>query len=639
MGLVERTTASPSAQIGTVLANVGGHRPEPVSLPLAGGDALMMLTRPRSGRIRGTAVLLCPAFGWQEVCAYRGVKAWAAALAQEGYPAARLTLPSTGDSAGDAEDPGRLEAWTEAVTAAVDRLRTVTGSRRVAVIGVELGGMIAYRAQAAGAAIDDLLLWNVPARGKTLLREMRMFGRIVETLYPEDVREESTGGLNLIGYAMSGGTVEELSALDLSKLPAPARAGRRLLILGHDGVAPDPRLLRLCEDSGATVEVADGIGYEALMAPPQGSKAPLETIAQTVAWLDRGAEDAPGPAQAIASAELRCGESDRVCETPMWLSGSRGGMFGILSEPAEGPRARTCVVLLSSGGIVHSGPNRGWVELGRRWAARGIPCLRLDLPGIGEAEADDPALLETPSLHASWREREIQMVIDQLQRRGIADRFVLGGTCSGAYLSLRTGVADPLVDGLLLVNLGAFSWSNELVIERALRDSLSLALGRVSSHARQLKVVDPELWAQATRDPRAGRAGLSSARRELLLRAARQARPDRAWRVLTQSMERRERVQTRQALTVLENRGVKTLLFLSREEPLLRQLERQGFLDRLGEWPGVTLKAGGSRDHMYRATWAQREVETALDAAVDRMVASAPAEIAVHAAARPALTY
>ena len=601
-------------------------------MPLADGDALLMLTRPAAGEIRGTAVLVCPPFGWQEVCAYRGLRAWAGALAAAGYPTGRLTLPSTGDSAGEAEDPHRLRAWVRAVTAAAERLRAVTGSRRVAAIGVELGGLIACRAQAAGAAIDDLALWNVPLLGRTLLREMRMFAKVVDALYPEDVRAAQAGALSLVGYPMSAETAQELAGLDLNEPPPPAGAGRRVLLLGHDGMPPDPRLRCLYEDSGAAVEVADGTGYEALMAPPQGSRAPRETIARTVEWLDRGVEDPPGPAEPLAPAVLRCGAANHLRETPVWLTGSRGGVFGVLSERVQGPRVRTCVVLLSSGGIVHSGPNRGWVELGRRWASRGVPCLRVDLPGIGEADGDDPALLETPSLHASWREREIHMVLDQLREREIAERFVLGGVCSGAYMALRAGLADPRVVGLLLINLAAFSWSNELLIERTVRDSLSIAFARLLEPTQQREVVDPKLWALATRDPRAAGSRLSSARRELLMRAVRQARPDRAWKVMTKSMERRERIRTREALTTLERRGVRTQLFFSRGEPLLRQLERQGFLGNLESWPGVALELGGSRDHMYRASWAQREVEAALDAALDRIVGSELAEISAHAA-------
>ena len=45
----------------------------------------------------------------------------------------------------------------------------------------------------------------------------------------------------------------------------------------------------------------------------------------------------------------------------------------------------------------------------------------------------------------------------------MADRFVLGGLCSGAYWSLRRALVDERVRGLLLLNLYAFEYSRERV--------------------------------------------------------------------------------------------------------------------------------------------------------------------------------
>jgi hypothetical protein len=62
-----------------------------------------------------TAVLLCPTFGWEEMCSYRGLRVWSQMLARAGYPAATFDLPGTGDSGGSARDPGLLDACTNAV--------------------------------------------------------------------------------------------------------------------------------------------------------------------------------------------------------------------------------------------------------------------------------------------------------------------------------------------------------------------------------------------------------------------------------------------------------------------------------------------------------------------------------------------
>ena len=62
---------------------------------------------PESAR-RTTAVLLCAPFGWADTCAHRGLRAWAIALAQAGYPALRFDLPSP-----SADKPGLFErSWS-----------------------------------------------------------------------------------------------------------------------------------------------------------------------------------------------------------------------------------------------------------------------------------------------------------------------------------------------------------------------------------------------------------------------------------------------------------------------------------------------------------------------------------------------
>lgn len=123
-------------------------------------------------------VLICPPFGWDDMCSYRSRRDWAERLARDGHPTLRLDLPGTGDSAGQPGDPGRLDAWTEAITAGAEWLRTQGECRRIAAIGIGLGGLLAWRSASFGAPIDDLVLWAVPSRGKTLVRELRAFSRL-----------------------------------------------------------------------------------------------------------------------------------------------------------------------------------------------------------------------------------------------------------------------------------------------------------------------------------------------------------------------------------------------------------------------------------------------------------------------------
>ncbi len=288
----------------------------PLYLPTA-PDSTFGFFHPAAEDGDGAAALICPPFGWEDFCSYRSRLTWADELAADGHPTLRIDLPATGDSGGDPEDPARLEAWTTAVTAAADWLRASTGRSRVATIGIGLGGLIACRALADGAAIDDLVLWAVPSRGKALVRELRVFARLNATeVDAEDALARPAlpeppplpdGSLEVGGFMLDGATVEALGSLDLTKLDLGPGRGRRVLMLERDGIEVDERLREHLEGSGAEVTVAPGPGYGRMMAHPQQARAPEAEIAAVSEWLAQapsGSAIPAAPGGAVESLDL-----------------------------------------------------------------------------------------------------------------------------------------------------------------------------------------------------------------------------------------------------------------------------------------------------------------------------------------------
>src|SRR6478735_9275151 len=154
-------------------SHVTESQPHPRALYLRGKYATTFaLFHEVTGQQTETAVLICPPFGDDPMSPYRSRRDWAAHLAAGGYPALRIDLPGTGDSPGGPEDPDRLGAWTEAVSVAARWLAIASGATRIVGAGVGLGGLVAYRAASQGAWIDDFVLWAVPVRGETLVREL-----------------------------------------------------------------------------------------------------------------------------------------------------------------------------------------------------------------------------------------------------------------------------------------------------------------------------------------------------------------------------------------------------------------------------------------------------------------------------------
>ena len=557
-------------------------------------------------------VVLVPPFGWEAMCSHRPRRAWAQALADAGIPALRIDLPGSGDSSGGPGDGGQLDSWAAAVAASAAWLRTAAACSRVAVVGIGLGGIAACRAVATGAAIDELVLWNVPARGRGLIRELHAFSRFESPGIPELMLAGDPpvppDTVVVGGYALSAATVAELRDLDLAAQDALVPAGMRVLLLSRDDLHPDAALVEALRATGADLTVAPGSGYGAMTAEPTESVPPGATIARVREWLGAGHPRAGGASQPVPVAretvELRV-DGSPVRETPVAIDVDGCRVFGILTQP-DGATADACVVLLNAGALTHTGPNRMWVEAARRWAARGIPSLRLDVEGIGDADGDARVYRDVGAFYLDGLVDQVRAALDDLVARGLPRRFVLLGLCSGAYWAFHGAIEDDRVIAAYLVNPRAVLWDRELETTRNVRK-----LRKLARPSMWRKLADPR---RSTTSPRVVAAALA---RRLGDRArAVVARLTGRPRVLRepQSLER--------SFARLAASGTTCRFIFTGEEPLYDEFERDGTLARLRDSPGIALElvSPAPLTHTLRPVWCQQRVHAALDAALARDV-------------------
>ena len=552
-------------------------------------------------------VVLCPPFGWDEVASYRARRRWAVDLAEAGHPTVRIDLPGTGDSGGVPTDPDRLGAWLEGVSGAASWLRDAAQCRRIVAIGLGLGGLLAHRVAAAGGPVDDLVLWNVPSQGRRLVRELRAFSQFTASQFADPHAVEPPplpeGWLEAGGFVLTGETVAALEGLDLAADPLPDARGRRVLLLTRDGRV-DERLRRSLDEGGVDLAVEDGEGWDAMVTNPQLSFPPRTVIDLSIRWLAESSAEADvapaagAPPAAMDQAMLDV-DGTPVVESTVTIEHEGRSLFGVLTEPVREARTPLTAVLLNAAAIRRIGPNRMWVLAARRWAAQGVPTLRLDLGGLGDSEGEDRAYAADRSFYTDdGLTLQVLAALDALEDRGLGDRFVLAGLCSGAYVGFHAALRDERVVATFLLNLWTFFWKEHNNAEREAR--------RVAALVR--------------------RGGLQWLR---------VVTPRRVWRVL-RSLPSRVRMALRRgsadeslqdvgiALDRLRARGTATLLVFSRTEPLLDDFERGGYLDGLAEDPGVSVEEIPTRDHTFRATWAQEQVHRALDEALERVIRMRP---------------
>ena len=118
--------------------------------------------------------------------------------------------------------------------------------------------------------------------------------------------------------------------------------------------------------------------------------------------------------------------------------GDKKRLSGILTLPATALPGRP-PILIPNTGIEHRvGPNRLHVEWARTLARAGYVVLRMDLSGMGDSRL--PAGGASSDSVSDQRQ-----ALDELQRMGFGDRFIVVGLCSGGHDAHLLSVADPRI--------------------------------------------------------------------------------------------------------------------------------------------------------------------------------------------------
>jgi hypothetical protein len=579
-----------------------------------------------------TAVLILPPWGWDEITSYRARRAWARDLAGEGWPTLRIDLPGAGDSAGAPGDPERVLAWRRAIGGAAAWLAARSGITRVAAIGLGLGGLAAGAAIADGAPIDELVLWGAPDKGQAWLREQRAFAAL-QTSHNEPAAASRTGAANgsaagaangsaavapdvdlleIGGFALSPATVTDVRGLDLTAL-LPGRLDRALL-LDRDGMAVSRKLVEALAGGGTEVTQAAGTGWSKTVFHPEQYFEPVAVFQAVATWLAAGEgrpqaparvrATAPAPVERDALATLQ--DDIAIRERPIRIEQPFGELFGIQAEPADGRRGDLVAVFLNAGAIRRVGPNRLWVETARRWAARGVPSVRMDLEGLGDADGDPRRYADVGKFYTPEFGAQVASIVDDVVRRGLGTRVVLVGLCAGAYWAFHTAAEDDRIVESIILNPRAIIWDDGLLARREAK--------------KVTQVLDGGAWKRlASGDIELSR--LVDVSRALAGSAAGAAKRAPA-RIATRFRSGPEADPVERLMDALRDRGIRLVLAFSGDEPVHDELAADGVLEGLERWPNVELVALPAADHTLRPLEAQDAAAGLLEAELDRLLAS-----------------
>ena len=506
-----RSAATPAPQ--PLLIEAAGHSCVAWwHAPAPAADASVAPCLPRGWLSAGAlsmAVVLASSWGEEDIAGYDGQRALAIALAEGGLGTLRFEWPDTGDSSAATGSTSTADALA-AFDAAATQARALSGSDRLAFVGLRLGALLAAHAAAARTDVDALVALLPVASGCAFVREQRLLGAgipaPVHAPLPGRAFDPAELPMALGGFAQPVRRLEALSAL---KWPADVESPVREALLLWPPSAAVRSVAAALAQSGMGVrewaheDLADalGVAHQARLAPA--------AIAEIVRWLQERAGDAAPERAAATIADVAPDDDDAVVTARLeaatgavlalsaagartWMRLRANGvavrerivrigdvrdreppmLAGVLSErdpagPLGAPRpGRRGVVLLSSGRERRVGPHRLWVPWARERAAQGEVVLRLDVAGIGDSlrhASPDPQ--QRPEHYDARCVDDIARAAAWLRREHGVGEITVMGLCSGAYHAWQSALAGADVQQVVAINPLLFHWTPGMSLE------------------------------------------------------------------------------------------------------------------------------------------------------------------------------
>lgn len=388
---------------------------------------------PSAGTARAAAVL-CPSIAREQAGTYYLFRQLADELAAAGIAAVRFDYAGTGDSFRCSEpgadgargSGGTLDDWTASVRDAVALARE-TGAARVVLVGMRMGALLAARAATGELDLSGLVLWDPCLSGRSFLREKRAMAVMDhEGALSEGDRVE------VPGFVFDAATARALWSLAWTKLEPEAEVS---VVVARDRTTQGelrPLLGAISADWVLGPGQADLVESEA-GRPVAEAIGTIRSVVSSIAGEETFDVRLP---LLLSEAESPASGGEKVVERAVSFGSQR--LFGIETEPLDGSaKGAATVFFLSAGDGPHTGPNRLWVDLARRWAGRGVRSVRFDLSGIG-----DSAARKGQGERVVFSQQAFDDVRETvLQGSALApSRAVLVGLSSGGYQALESAL-------------------------------------------------------------------------------------------------------------------------------------------------------------------------------------------------------
>lgn len=426
------------------------------------------LHTPRNKEWGKLGMVICPPLGVDYDHTYPVLRHLANRLAYHGIPTLRFDYSGTGNSSGFDVEPDRVNKWLNNIQEARTALTNIAGCMEVGLFGIRAGGLLAAKV-AHETVLPCLILWGSVTRGRVYMREMRAL-HLTASSQVKAISNKSN--IEAGGFIFTPQTESDIAALSLdSVLPRT----NHIFFAAREGFSSD----QTPPKSWPHVEHRILPGFSGMLTPPHDShfRTPFSALDSLDMWMSDTAQQINDsiakpkdelPCNFETTAKFRASPDDNrqeIHESILYF-GNNLSRFSIITEPHSKTESTNTWVIISSSGADHTGGQvRFSVSLSRSIAKNGLSSARFDFPGVGDSGTIFPD--QENKAYQTHNSDEIASLIETLQNKYGARRFILLGLCAGAYESFHGGLKLkhlPIVECVLLNPL-IFYWKEGMNID------------------------------------------------------------------------------------------------------------------------------------------------------------------------------
>ncbi|MCG8314166.1 MAG: alpha/beta hydrolase [Pseudomonadales bacterium] len=170
---------------------------------------------PQGQPVQDEAVLLLYPFGQEYMRAHRAFRQLALLLSKKGFHVMRFDYSGTGNSYGEM-DQVNIKDWVQDTEIAIEELRETANVKKISLVGLRLGALIAAHLCSEKADIERLVLWDPVLSGVAYENEILKCMEEDEEAFCNEITED--GSLFFNGFGQSSVFREELKKLNLLEM-------------------------------------------------------------------------------------------------------------------------------------------------------------------------------------------------------------------------------------------------------------------------------------------------------------------------------------------------------------------------------------------------------------------------------------